>query len=217
MSRNRVLRVVGHVEIEPAVAVIVDKGRRDTPAGIAGAGDGGGVREGAVAVVAIEPVGAEVGDIEVGPAVVVVVAGGDAHAVAAGADAAGRGDVDKARPSAAVGPHLQVVAVQPVDRSIRRCRADRVESTALHQVDIQIAVTVEVEQRPAGTHHLAEVEAAGHAVDMRKVEPAGRRDVDKQIFSRRRGGGRRGQDRQQQGEQKKVSHPGVWRTGCRFS
>ena len=74
-------KIIRDEEVEEAVAVALDEGaaRSVMDAGQKQAGLFRDVGEGAVAVVAIEPVLAVVGDEEVVEAVVVVVADADAH------------------------------------------------------------------------------------------------------------------------------------------
>ena len=87
--------VVGDEEVEMAVAVVVEEGAAGVPTGggLEEAGFGGDVGEGAVAVVAVEDVLAVVGDEEVVPAVVVVVADAAALSPAAAGEAGFSGDV----------------------------------------------------------------------------------------------------------------------------
>src|SRR5262249_20599853 len=70
-------------EIGPAVAVIVEERRRRAPAGVAGAGPGRDIAEGAIAIVVPQLVLVEVHEIQVDETIAVIVAGCDAHAVAA--------------------------------------------------------------------------------------------------------------------------------------
>src|SRR6266446_5529710 len=80
-----VLRVPVHVardeEIQLAVVIIVEKSGRDGPPATPDTRLGGNVSEGAISVVVIENVFAIAGDVEIGIAVVVVIADGHAHAV----------------------------------------------------------------------------------------------------------------------------------------
>ena len=75
-----VVDVVHGVEVEVAVAVVVDEGGRGAPA-VGGEGGGIGGGEGAVAAVPVEGVGAVVGGVHVGTAIVVDVPGGGPLAV----------------------------------------------------------------------------------------------------------------------------------------
>ena len=77
--------VVADVQVEVAVAVEVGEGRGGRPVAVAAqAGGLGDVLEGAVAPVAVEGIRPPSGDEQVGVAVVVDIADGDAVAVAAG-------------------------------------------------------------------------------------------------------------------------------------
>ena len=88
-----VLQVVGHVQVEVAIPVVVEPGRGDAPQRLLEPRRSRDVGEGAVAVVAVEDVGAVVQDVEIEIAVAVVVGRGGAHAVAPVADAGLLGDV----------------------------------------------------------------------------------------------------------------------------
>src|SRR6185295_265637 len=90
--------VVPDVEIEPAVAVVVEERGAHAPAVVVGACLLRDVAEPGIAVragtlVVPELVRAHAGDVEIGAAVVVVVSGGGSHAVGAAAQAAAPGDV----------------------------------------------------------------------------------------------------------------------------
>ena len=82
--RGQVLRprveVVCDVQVEAPVGVVVPEGRRRAPARVSEAGLRGHVRERPVAVVAVEGVGPEVGQVQVDEAVVVHVGGAHPHA-----------------------------------------------------------------------------------------------------------------------------------------
>ena len=75
--------VVGDHQVDESVTVVVAERCAGRPAPISDASLGGDVGEGAVSVVVIEDVSTQAGDVEVGPAVVVVVADGAAHGEAA--------------------------------------------------------------------------------------------------------------------------------------
>ena len=100
------LPVAGDVEVEVAVAVVIEEGGPRRPGGPSAAEASFGLAERAVAVVEVQDVGAEVGQEEVGEAVVVHVAGGHAVAEPPVADAGPVGDVLEG----AVAP----VAIEPV-------------------------------------------------------------------------------------------------------
>ena len=174
VARQRVAEVVADEQIEPAVPVVVEERRRNPPSGIACAAPFGDVGEGAVTPVAEHAVASEAGQVQVGPAVVVHVAGRHAHAVAAHGDARLGGHVGEPEPAPAVDRDLQIVAVEPVaGRLIRGRREQRVavpEQLALHEVDVEVAVVVVVEQAGAGSGHLGLVEPAGHPVEVHEVE-----------------------------------------------
>ena len=138
-----VINVAGDVKVEKTIAVEVAEGGRGRPAVHVGSGRGGDVGEGAVPQVAIETVGAVVAHVHVDPAIVVDVADRDAHAVAGVAQTRLSGDVG----IAAVLPAPE----EAVGRPVRDTRLWQ-DVVAVGQVDVEIAVVVEVEKgRAAGT------------------------------------------------------------------
>ena len=178
--------VVGHVEIEPAVAVEVGERRRRRPARVVRAAPRGDVGERPAAVVAEQVVAAEPEAVDVDPAVVVEVPGRRAHAVGGHAEAAPRGDVGEAQGAGPVRVDFEIVPVEAVGqgppgpgRTGRRLvrRPAGTEHLALDEIDVEVAVVVEVEQRPARPHDLGGVVRAGHAVEMHEVEPRRRRPI----------------------------------------
>src|SRR4029453_18619222 len=75
------VEIAGHEQVEPAVVVVVEKAGAGAPSAGGDAGTGGDVGERPVAHVAVQGVAAVVGHVDVGEAVVIVIAGGRAHAV----------------------------------------------------------------------------------------------------------------------------------------
>ena len=167
-AQRRIRRVPDHVvadvQVEVAVIVQVRESRR---AGIvARAGQPGAFRrvfESAVAPVAIERVRPKPGDEQVGAAVVVVIAGRDAQPVALSpgerGDPRGFGDILES-PVAAV-----------VEKTVARNRGGLVpvagllqDRPALHAVDVEPAVAVEVEQSHAARRRLGHQVLRGPAV-----------------------------------------------------
>ena len=120
----------------------------------------GDVREAAVAGVAVERVRTDVRDVQIDPAVVVVVAGARAHAVVAMPDAGLRGHV--------VERAVAAVAEQTVPRLSRDRRIG--QRTAVDQEDVDPAVVVVVEEQPAGPHGFDQVLLGAGAVDVTEVD-----------------------------------------------
>jgi hypothetical protein len=125
-----------------------------------------------VTVVLQQDVVPEVGDVQIGVAVVVEVARCDAHAVAVNAGAAALGHVFE-RAVAAVA----IEAVPAAGRLIE-------EVSALHQIQIEEAVIVHVEQRGAAAHDLREVVSTFVAGMVDEVDAGARAD----FFEPRLGG-----------------------------
>jgi hypothetical protein len=163
--------VVAHVEVQPAVAVVVEERGADCPVRVGGAALLGHVGEGAVAVVVPQLRPAQAGQVDVGEAVVVEVAHRDSHAIAGGPDAALLGDVGEPELALAVRSDAEVVVEEP--RALQRVRLRvRPQRSALHQEDVHPAVVVVVDQGRAGAHDLGHIELAGHAVVVGEDQPA---------------------------------------------
>ena len=73
----------------------------------------------------------------------------------------------------AVGLASQIVAIQPIGERARRRGQQRragAEHPTLHQIDVEIAVVVVVEERDAWRHDFRLVELAAHAVEVDEVD-----------------------------------------------
>ena len=79
--------IVSYEQVEPVVAVVIEKRSADTPTGVVGSGFCGHVGKGAVTVVLQHLVAAKVGDVEVDPPIIIVVAARNAHPVPVGLQA----------------------------------------------------------------------------------------------------------------------------------
>ena len=102
---DRPVDVVGDEQIEAAVAVVVEPRGAGREPGVADTGRVGDVGEAQAAKVAEQAILAERGDVEIGPAVVVVVGGRGAKAVERNPEARGGRDVGE-----------RAVAIVPVER-----------------------------------------------------------------------------------------------------
>ena len=138
VGRTGVEDVVGDVEVEPSVAVVVEETRRHRPHLVVDAGRFGDVGERGVTVVAPEPIALEIGQVEIQVAVVVVIADDAAHAVACGGQTGLPGPV---------GEH-----------AVRRLQVEPVAGRALpvDEIDVESAVAVEIRQCTAGAHDFLE-------------------------------------------------------------
>src|SRR5882762_8670549 len=87
--------VVGNHEVEKTVAIVVAKSSAGRPAAVGNTGFGSDIGEGAVAIIFVKDVAAEAGDVEIGPAVVVVVQSALARLSLDGhSDSGGIGEID---------------------------------------------------------------------------------------------------------------------------
>src|SRR5579859_7222433 len=138
-----------------AVAVVVYEGAAVAP-GFAGACDAGffaDVGKCALAVVAIEDVFSVVGDVEIFPAVVVIVADADSLAPAGVGQAGFVRDIGEST--------VVIVMVEMAGREIARGRS--IESGAVHDEDVRPAVVVVIEDGDAGSSGFNDVFFGVHA------------------------------------------------------
>ena len=147
---RRPLHVVADEEIEQAVAVEVEPQRRRAERRAAAeAARLRDVDERALAGIAEQPVLADAGDEEVGKAVVVEVADGDAHPVHLHVEAGGARDVGE-----------RAVAVVAIQRERRPLPLVPGPVHAVDEQDVLPAVGVVVEERAAGAERLGQQLAA---------------------------------------------------------
>ncbi len=137
--------LVADEEVEPAVAVDVDERRRNAPPAIPDARLGGDVgKRGALrartyTIVAPQLVGTEVGEVEIRPAVIVVIPGRHAHAVARRLDPALRGHVGETdRPGTTLDD--EIVAKKPI--MVLPGGLASAQHMTLDEVDVEITVLV---------------------------------------------------------------------------
>ena len=162
------LDVVTHVEIEVPVGVDVEKRDPGSHAvAVSHACSLGDVGEGAVSVVPVEDVGPEVVHVEVGVAVVIVIAHGDAEPVSRIADARLRRHVGE----------LPVPFV-PIERVARhRVGLRSPQWCPVEEVDVDPPVAVVVEQRESRGDVFDDVVSAAAAVGVPEVDSRLPRDV----------------------------------------
>jgi hypothetical protein len=185
------VHVVDDEEVHVTVAIDVRPGaartERRRPAGACRARH---VGERLAPVVVEEHVRSDVGDVDVDPAVVVVVGGAAAHAVAGMRQAGGRRHVLERAVAA--------IVEQPVARAPRHGLID--ERAAVHEQRVLPAVVVVVEEQPAAAHDFVEVTRRTGAAHVREVQAGRHGDVLELRRSRRRCRGalarRRGERRQ---------------------
>ena len=91
--------------------------------------------------------------------------------MAAEADAGRLGHIREVQRAAPVGRDLEIVAKQAARRMGRTDLPARLERSALHEEDVEVAVRVVVEERRAGAHLLGHVVLAGRAADVCKRQP----------------------------------------------
>ena len=131
----------------------IEKGGARAPTAIIRAGVLGHIGKCPVTVVAQELVGADVGAIEVHPAIVVEVAGGHPHAIVRGDNPRRLGDIGEFHHPGAVRLHLEIVAVETIGKRQRMLDHRRqlvigllrAQQLTLGPPDIEVTVPVVVE------------------------------------------------------------------------
>lgn len=156
-----VVEVVGDVEVEPAVAVVIEEAGRRAPAGVPDASRRRDVFEAAVAPVAPELVRAVIREVKIDVAIVVDVAGRDAVTITGVAETAFGGDVAKAETAFLA----KQIAIKARSNRARGGQGGIERAAAQHQ-DVEVAVRVGVEKADAGAHHLDQVQPATAAGDV---------------------------------------------------
>jgi hypothetical protein len=198
--------------------VVVHEGGARGPFAAGDAGLGRGVGEAACALVAIELVGEDAGDVEVLVAVVVVVADRDSLAVARA------GEARRLRHVLEAAVRLLAVEAVPVARPVLlRQGAGRhrvVDPRPVREEDVEAAVAVVVEERHPRAHGLRQVLLRRGRRDVAEVDGQRVRDVDEADGGRgrrRRGGGKReGEGEEEEGEEEEERNNKEERTNAGF-
>ena len=145
------LAVICNEQVQQPVVVVVEPTGRDGPhlaAFVQGAAQTrfrGDIGERAVAIVVKELIAVDVGQKQVGPAVVVVVAHRHAHPVAGSGDSGALGDV---------GERSIAVVVKQAVLVLRTRLHQGWHLGAVDQINVEQTISVVVEQRDAGGHCL---------------------------------------------------------------
>ena len=153
--------VVGGVEVEIAVAVGIEKGSARPKASV---GSFENFDERSIPAVSKQGIRSDVDHIEVGEAVVVVVSDGTSHSPTFVTDSRVLGDVSKSP--------LALVAVQAVPAHGHRCPVDELHS--VHEVEVEVAVAVVVEQCRSAPERAHDVLLRLVATDVDEVDPGSR-------------------------------------------
>lgn len=118
-----------------------------------------------------QAIGTEARHIQIDPAVVVIVSCGDTHSIVAIGESGCSRDVGKVGMPLAVRSDLQIIAIKWVTRSIDvTWQRIRLQTTSLHQKDIQIAIAIVIEQSTPRTEHFGHISYAGHAIVVAKQQ-----------------------------------------------
>lgn len=147
--------VIGDHQVEMAITVVIDKGAAISP-GFARAGDTCFLADGgksSVAIVAIKDVFSVVGDVEIFPAIIVIIADADSLPPTGVGQAGFARDLGE---SAVV-----IVMVEMTGREVAGGR--RIESGAVNDEDVRPAIVVIVEDGDAGPGSLDDVFLGVHA------------------------------------------------------
>src|SRR5262249_18532796 len=159
--------VVADKQIEAAIPVVVqERGARREPR-VAHSCPPGDVRERAVPVVVEEEVRPQRGEVEVGPAVVVVVAHSDTHPVAIDGEAGLLRDIVE-----------RAVASVPVERRMKGTSAGEARKPGrVDEEEIEATVVVVVEKGAARAKRLRQIEAAAAPALVPEGDSCAQRDI----------------------------------------
>ena len=189
---DAVVDIVPHEQVEPPIAVEVQKRRRHTPRGVVRACLSGDVRKCSVAVVLEHLVPSKIRKVQVDAPVVVEVPGCDSKPVRPRADPTRIRDVGKSQRARAVCVHLQVIAEKPTlerQRTLRREQGGACpEHLTLNEKNIEVAVVVVIKHRDAGRQILGVIPLTRHAIEMDEVEAGFVGAVGKPLVPRTRAG-----------------------------
>ena len=177
LAKRRVVgiphEVMAYIQIEIAVVVEIGPGCRGRPVAIAGQAHlGGDVGKSAVALIAIKGIRAPARDEEIGAAVVVKIADGNAVAVAA-----------RQLPDSSLLGHIVEGAVATVpEQSVARgpIEGSRRKRTTLHDKHVEPAVAVIVQEADSAGRGLRELAPLRPAVVEHELQAGGARLVAKQ-------------------------------------
>ena len=119
----------------------------------------------------IEEAPAVLGDVEIGPAISIVVSHGDTHAVAAAGNASGFRHISESS--------ISIVTVKRVTQ--RRIWFEEIAFATVHQINVHPPVVVVVKKRAAGASSFGQVVVRGTAIFVPPCDAAGgRRDFFKE-------------------------------------
>ena len=185
-----------HIQILPAVLVVIKKNGAGTPARIIDASRRSDVTEAAIAVVEQQLVVIQIHHVEIWKTVIVDIAGCHTHAISSAKLARFLRHIGETNQRLSIIAGPGVVSVQAVAQGQRvpgwkQCVINLFAGTqrgALDDIDVQVAIAVVIEKGAAGTDDLRKVDFARHAVEMKKVYAAFAGDIDKYFLRIRRSG-----------------------------
>ena len=162
------VHVVGHVEIEIAVVVVVTESRAGAPVSrISHSSFLGDIGERSVVIIVVEHGAIEIGDVEVFPAIVVVVADGHSEAPSAMPDA---------RLGADVGESAVVIVVVKL-AGMALAGAHVFQRGAVYQENVHPAVVVIVEDSHAAAHGFHDVALFSASTGEMEIDARGASDI----------------------------------------
>ena len=176
---NVPIEVAGDEQVQLAVVIVIEKTRRGGPAAAFDARARRHVRERAIAIVVIEDVVAVTRDVDIREAVIVVVAGGNPHAVVPVAGAVEARSLRHIREAA-----IRVLAIQtvPVGRLSARKSSRKfyrvVETPAVDEENVEQPVVVVIEEGHSATHGFDQVLLRGGGIAVDEIQAWRVRDLE---------------------------------------
>ena len=166
---QRVIEVVGHVEVQIPVIIVVQKRTSCSPVAVAHGGALRHIGECSIPVVPIEEVGAVVGHIEVQIPVIVVVAGSASRSVSRVAHGGALRHIGECS--------IPVVPIKPVRRRLISYKLRK--RSAVNGIQVQVAIAIVVKKGAACSHRLHKVLLPAPSVDMAKSNTRLNRNIHK--------------------------------------
>ena len=159
MNQGVVDQVIGDKEIQQAISVDIRKGRARAPIRALDSSLARNVGEGAIRVVSVEGIAAEIGHVEILVSIVIDIPNGRASAISPVRDTRRNAHICKLP--------IGSLAVENIGLRARLAGPGGV-SMPLDQVEIQQAISIVVEPRRPADHRLGQQLLAHGAVDVQK-------------------------------------------------
>jgi hypothetical protein len=171
--------IVGHIEIKIAIVVNVYKGGTNAPAPVGNSRVTTNLFELSVSKIVKEKVAAVAGDIDILPTIVIDIGGCNSHSPTARHHASRDADITKMP--------FAVALIQKANKV--STLAELLYRTPTHEQNVEVAVTVEIQERGSSTHRFDDVFLGRAPLYVEEIcQPGFSSDIDEDGMSRLRRG-----------------------------